>query len=114
MSDREVLAAALDDEERIADPDFDDYTIEVNSGNFNLIHTAARKHLAQLPEKCDQPSHPIYPPCYVCGSTGEPGKAYPAELVERIAKAIADAGGAKFVPYTVAVTVLDALNRETP
>lgn len=108
MTDREALAAALDD--------LDDYVahgqVELGEGG-ELVVAAARERLAQLPEKCGI-CWGEYTPCDHCHSTG---KVYPAELVERIASAIGDYDwnepGVRIGWTRLTVAVLDALN-ETP
>lgn len=99
MSDREALAAALEDFE----PGW--------SMNLDALYYAARERLAQLPEKCGTCDGngaiqvgDAFPYCPTCRGSG---KVYPAELVFTVMNVGA-------LPESLAAAVLDALNGETP
>jgi hypothetical protein len=102
MSEREALDAALEDDKRLDDPDFDDYVIELNSNNAAVIYQAATKYLAQLPEKCgnawhlmrelDPESKPFLDECPTCHNRGV---LYPPALVEVAGRAAAAASFAR-------------------
>lgn len=121
MSDREALAAALE----IYDLRFEAQTFGEWSHAIPTLVAAALERLAQLPEKCPDDRHVGYDEYVVCPTCHGSGKVYPAELVERIARALHDAQEKhrahpsyweeQLPPYKAmmterAVAVLDALN----
>lgn len=122
MTDRKALASALDWEWELVR--------DVQSGNPNpgiakagvdmvhLVFAAARERLRQLPETCTSPAHPNYA-CTTCYSIGAPGKAYPPETVELIARVLSDDdfdhGHCDFTHHIdEAIDVLKVLNGEMP